>query len=626
MRTYAVFLLAIAPSLSASQPPASLQLPPVVVEDTFPVSPTPLDGADSTRITAEDLEKQQSLTLVDALRALPGATVTQNGGLGQLASVSLRGAENSHTAVILDGVRLNDVSGLNGAVDLSPWMNGELAEIQVIQGPFSSLYGPDAIGGVILMETKKGKGAAKVFARGEAGSYQTYAQTAGMQGEKGPVNYHVSASRLQSAGSPLTPDAFRPQLQGKADDPLHQENITARIDVGQDTANLTFFSRYLDRRSGFRSGAAYDPWRQNLAQQFYKFQGHYEKGDGRGSHDASHDISHDVSLAWYSTDRANKNPAGLAAGENKGAQIQADWRQTHNLSPQLQAQLALELAQERFHSLYEGIPVVQARSDRGGIGTALAYKITDPLTLTFSARTDKYQGLPAVLTWRAGGEYLIHKITFRGSIGTGFKAPTLAQRFFKSPFYYGNPDLKPERSVGWDVGVQSPFFHDRLTLALTWFHNRIRDMIVWGMNTPTNARSAYTQGLESKLDYLINKDWSATFSHTCMQTKDEQTGQRLLRRPSWKLALKIAGTLNPQWRLSGTILSVGPQADVAYNNYLVRVRTPGYTVLGVQASCRLNSQWQVYGRGDNILNRRYQSPDGYQQPGSGIYLGMRGTW
>jgi len=596
------------------------RLPKIVVRGVAVPTPHPLDTTNVTHITAKDIEEQQPLTLADALRRVPGAYVSQDGGIGQKATVSLRGASMGQTAVILDGMHINDVSADNGAVNLAPWGVDDIAEIQVVRGPFSSLYGSDAIGGAVIINTKKGKGLRKISGKAEFGTYDTYQQVVGAQGQKEQIDYRITASRLQSAGSPTTPDRYRSRLVGKAGNSLHQENISARLGVGQESAYLSFFSRYTTRRLGFRSGLPIrlNPWRQNMNEYFNRLQGHFEVLEGKWPHD--------VGIANYTNDGENENPLGQIDGVNKGSQTQVDWRQALRLNENIQAQVATELVQEQFSTHRLRSPSNKAQSNHGGLGGALSFMIAEPLTVSIAARIDKYQGLPLTTTYRGGAEYRLFDFTFKGSIGTGFKAPTLAQRFYKSPDFVGNPNLKPEKSLGWDFGVDYSFLQKRLNVGITLFQSRIRDLIVYGRNTNVNLNRVQTQGFEALARIQVTQDWSTELANTYTRAWDIQTGLKLVRRPRNKTTLRIIGQVTPEWQISGNILYVGPQVDCDSQNYPRRIKMPSYTLLGAETAYQINNTWQIYGRGENILNRRYENPDGYQQPGLGLYAGIRMQW
>ncbi|MBM3468490.1 MAG: TonB-dependent receptor [Alphaproteobacteria bacterium] len=605
----------MSPLLAVQSSQQVARLPKIIVKATELSLPPALKGADITRIDEQDLEQQQAVTLVEALRRVPGAYLTQDGGIGQKATLSLRGAASGQTAVILDGMHINDVSADNGAVDLAPWLVDDIANIDVIRGPFSSMYGSDAIGGVVVLNTKKGMGPTKAFGKAEGGAYGTYQEVLGVSGQKNLWNYQMMASRLHSNGSPVTPDRFRGLLIGKPDDPLHQENISARFGGGDDSSNITLFTRYLTRRLGYR-GWMREPWRQDMLETFNRLQGHLESSDGKWVHDGG--------IGYYLSNRENENPSAQKDGINKGNQTQADWRQTIIINETLQAQTLAEIAHDQFFTHSLNSPANKARSNRGAVGGALAFKATKSFTFSTALRVDKVQRSSVAPTYRIGGEYDFYNIIFKGGIGTGFKAPTLAQRFYKSPFFTGNLDLKPEKSLGWDIGFERSFFTERVNLGLTLFQNRIRDMIARGNRTNINLNRVRTQGFEAILKIQMNPDWRLEVAHTFTQAWDTRTGLKIIRYPPNKTTAQVVGQVTPDWQVSGNALYVSQQFDTDFRSTPYRrVNMPGYVILGAETSYQLTHQWQVYGRGENLLNHRYENPSDYQQSGFGLYVGVR---
>lgn len=592
----------------------STRLPKVIVQDSALSEPTPLESADITRITAKDIEQQQSVTLADVLRRVLGAYVTQGGGVGQESRVSLRGTGGANTTVIVNGMPINDGGAFDEAFNLSRWTLDDVSEIQIIRGPMGSLYGPSGIGGVILIETKKGEGAHKNFAKAEGGSFHTYSQTVGIQGQKDFVDYYVNGSRIQSAGAPTTPKPFLPQIQGKSDNPLHQENLTARIGAGSESAHVSFVSRYLSRRLGFRRVPTdLNPFRQNYGESFNRLQGHFDTASGRWHHD--------LGLGYYQNDLTNTSLSERIV--RNASQAQVDWRQGYDITNQLQLQIATDYALEKLYWQKVLIKNTDFKTSHGGVGGTLSYRAFENLTVTGSSRIDKYQGIPTATTYRLGGQYFLEKVIVKGSVGTAFKAPTLQQRFYKDPFWSGNPNLKPERSLGWDLGLERPFLKDRLTVGMTVFQNRIRNLIQNKIGTGLiNIGKTRTQGAEGFIRFDPSSSWTLELAHTYTRAWDEKTTIGLIGNPRNKTTFTVIGQMTSQWQVSGNILYIGSRDTLDAVSF-DRVKTPSYTIVGAQTSYQLDDHWQVYGRGENLLNRHYQNPQNLQQPGFGIYVGIR---
>jgi len=600
-------------------PSAPLRLPKVIVRGAAVPAPNALDTADITRITAKDIQEQQAVTLADVLRRVPGAYVSQSGGIGQESRISLRGAGESNTTLVLNGMPINDSGAFDGAINLSRWTLDEVADIQVIRGPMSSLYGPNSIGGVVSIETKKGKGSHKTFGKAEGGSFNTYTQSLGIQGEKELLNYHIVGSRIQSAGAPTTPGQFRSQIQGKADNPLHQESFSGRIGGGRESAHISFFTRYLNRRLSYRPGPVdLQPWRQNLSESFNRLQGHLENRAATWRHE--------IGLGYYQSELTSKRlPSDRR--EFKGTQTQIDWRQTFDATDHLQLHLNSDLSKETLHRHGNGVPSMRPQTSHGGVGGTFIVTPKENLTVTGSTRFDKYVGIPVTTTYRMGAEYSFEKIVVKGGIGTAFKAPTLQQRFNIDPFFSGNPNLKPQRSLGWDLGSERSFFQERLRVGITLFQNRIRDLIDSSSDGKTlvNRDRSRTQGVEGIMRLHLAPEWTLELAHTYTQAWDEKTKRAIISNPLNKTTFRMTGQITPDWQISGHMLYIGPR-DTFNAVTFKRGRTSSYAIFGAETSYQINDEWQIYGRGENLLNRHYQSPTNFQQPSLGLYAGLRTRW
>jgi vitamin B12 transporter len=312
-------------------------------------------------------------------------------------------------------------------------------------------------------------------------------------------------------------------------------------------------------------------------------------------------------------------------GDNRGTRTQLDWRQSFDLTDHTQLQLVTEMAQERFQSQRLGTMTNQGRSTHGGMGMAVMMAVTDAFDVTMAGRLDKYQAFRNAVTYRLASTYRVGQGRLKGSIGTGFKAPTLQQRFYKSPTFNGNATLQPEKSLGWDLGVEHTMFKEHLILGITVFQNHMHDIITGEGTTFVNRKKARTQGGEGVLTLQVTQDWKVDVSHTYIQAWDVETGLKLLRRPLHKSTLRLTGQVTVQWQVSGSVLYVGERDDLSATSFQ-RVRMPGYTLVGAETAYRLSDQWQIFGRGENLFNRRFEDPDGYHQPGFGIYAGVRAQW
>ncbi len=232
-------------------------------------------------------------------------------------------------------------------------------------------------------------------------------------------------------------------------------------------------------------------------------------------------------------------------------------------------------------------------------------------------------------TYRFAPAYLIEETgtKLKGSIGTGFKAPTLNQLFQSFPDFdfFANPNLKPESSVGWDLGVEQTLAGGSLRFGATYFHNNISNLIGDSADFTTliNVGRAVTEGVESFVAYQPLPTLRFRLDYTYTEASDEITHQELLRRPRHKGSLNTAWQATPRLSLNATLLSVGSWVDGNRDFSIPRLDAPGYTTVDMAAAYELNSHWSVHGRIANLLDRHYENPVGFLQPGIGAFAGIK---
>ena len=200
-----------------AQSGVSAEQSPIVVTATRIPTPESEVGSSVTVITAEDIRNKQYRTVPEALRAVPGLDVVQAGGPGQQTSVFIRGASSSHTLVLVDGINIADASSPNGAVDFSGLMLDNVERIEVVRGPQSTLYGANAIGGVINIISRKGEGRPRATLTMQAGNNSSKYQQLGVQGANDRVDYSLSGTHWKTHADSVTPEDLRDGLAAEAD-------------------------------------------------------------------------------------------------------------------------------------------------------------------------------------------------------------------------------------------------------------------------------------------------------------------------------------------------------------------------------------------------------------------------
>jgi vitamin B12 transporter len=215
----------------------------------------------------------------------------------------------------------------------------------------------------------------------------------------------------------------------------------------------------------------------------------------------------------------------------------------------------------------------------------------------------------------------------KASVGTGFKAPTLDELFHSYPIFgfFANPNLQPESSHGYELGFDQTLTSAALSFGATYFRNNIRNLINDNaqFTSYANVGRARTQGVESFIAYQPTRTVSMRLDYTYTEATDEILNQELLRRPKHKASLNGSWQATTRLSLHTTVLAVGDWADGNRNFSIPRLRAPGYTTVDLAANFDLNRNLALFGRIDNLFNRRYENPTGFLHPGVGAYAGIK---
>ena len=256
------------------------------------------------------------------------------------------------------------------------------------------------------------------------------------------------------------------------------------------------------------------------------------------------------------------------------------------------------------------------------------------LFLDANIRFDDNDSFGGHTTWRVAAAYIVPYIEtkLKASYGTGFKAPTLYDLYVNIPAYnyYGNPNLKPEISEGFDAGFEQPVFNDRIRFGSTYFQNNISDLIQYtflsdrGVYTLENVGEALTYGAESFVSFAITPQTEMRVDYTYIMATDQDTGQELFRRPKNKVSVTPSWKATDDLTLSATLNYVGPWKEQSIaNNYAPGYTAPGFTTVNLAANYVATDNITLFGRIDNLFDVRYEDPAGYLRPGFGIFGGIK---
>jgi vitamin B12 transporter len=212
----------------------------------------------------------------------------------------------------------------------------------------------------------------------------------------------------------------------------------------------------------------------------------------------------------------------------------------------------------------------------------------------------------------------------RASYGTGFKAPTLFQLFGQTAFSTGNPNLQPEESKGWEVGIDQKLAGGRIETGTTYFQTDIKNLIDSDPTFTTfiNIGRSTQHGLESYIAVRPIPELVLRVDHTYVSSEDDTNGQQLLRRPQHKINASANLSLTEKWDVGAGVIYNGSRADIDPVSF-GRVYPGGYTVVRATTRYAINDNWMLFGRVENLLDRRYENPEGFNQPGIGGFAGVR---
>ena len=561
-------------------------------------------------ITADAIKKNQYSTLDNVLNNFPGLTVVQSGSMGQPTSLFARGANSNHMQVRLDGMRINSPDAANGTLDTGLLSPDNLSSVSFIRGGQGSLYGPDAVGGVLLMTTPKATGAKEQLLI-EGGTARTAKLSGNASHQFSKVGVYMGAEAVRSSGIHQTPVEYRqdggryPRLY------FRQNGIVGRIDhEANDKAQFMWVSRYSQADSLIQLFDRAAPQeRENILH--------------RGQMTLQHTPQwhHQIGAGFFQSSQKNAIHDRFFS-QSQGTRSQIDWTQNYKTEKLGDFSTTFEGAQDQVQQK-NLTSVLSIHQDSIGIG-GLWEKKTDWVDGDFSIRRDKVASFNPAMTHREGlalKPWSGGKI--RASYGTSFKTPTLYQLHAKTPYYTGNSNLKPEKSHQWDAGFDQLIFKN-FKWEETVFVNKLTRLIypTSDFKSNTNLGKSRVRGLESGLNWVV-QTWQVSLNYTVMKAENLLDHTQLLRRPKTKLSGAIL--YQSQGWVSGIeIFRLGHRPDIDPVKF-TRIIAKPYTLIHIKTQKTLESGLRLFGRIENLLNRKIQEPVGYRKSGLTIYLGMEKT-
>jgi vitamin B12 transporter len=607
---------------SAAYAAAEVATDEVVVTATRIPTPESQVASSITIITAGEIEARQLQTLPDVLKDVPGLNVVRSGGPGGQTSVFMRGTNSDHTKVFVDGIDVNDPSSPTASFDFGLFLAQDIAKVEVLRGPQSGLYGSDAIGGVINIITKSGSGPASVVARVEGGSFDTFNQSAALGGSADGFHYTANIEHFHSGATPVTPLDLLAPGEKRIDD--YYDNLTASTKLGlnvSDVFDLGLVGRYTDthlRNTG--ENFATFPGTPDSTQSTDHTRQYYTRGTAHLALFDGH-FEQTLGVAYSNLNSSATSPDGPPS-DYSGTRLKLDWQGNVKLGSDEILILGAEHQKDEITN-----PISAGTAIDAGYAE-LQSAFAGDFFNTLSVRYDDNDRFGSKVTYRLAPAYLIGATgtKLKASVGSGFKAPTLSEMFQNFPDFgfFGNPNLRPESSVGYDFGFEQRLA-DSVQFGVTYYRNNIKNLIAdnAAFTSYANVGRAVTDGVESFVAYQPMQALELRADYTFTQAYDDILHEVLLRRPKHKASVTAAWRPTAKLSVSPSVLYVGSWIDGNRDFSIPRLTARGYIIADVAANYDLTDRLSIFGRVDNLFGRHYEEPVGFLQPSRGAYAGVK---
>ncbi len=593
------------------------RLEPVVVTATMVATPLEKLGAAVTVITGDEISQYDYDRIEDVFRQVPGVQVQSSGSPGKATSLSIRGGGSQRSLVLIDGMRTN--SPTLGSTDIAEITIDAIERIEIVRGPQSTLYGADAITGVVNIITRKGQGPPSASAWVEGGNYNTFREQANIQGAFGGFNFNLTGSQFNTGGNLPHDDSSQTAVSGRVgyDFPWQGElSLTGRY--SNLNLELPIFST---------SPTVFDPNSTNrLETGLYKLEYTQKICDWWN-------VTASLGQWFNSSHFRNTPPPGTdtTITQVNASRVQGDVLSTFTVPRWNTLSLGWEYRSESGTNVTQGT----FPTDFSQTLNTLAFfgqdelSLFDRLFLGGGLRWEDNNVYGTSLTGRASAALVVKETgsKLRFAWGQGFRAPTINDLSFPG---FGNPDLKPERSTSWEIGADQRLWRDRIRFGATYFHQNFSDLIQFVFDpttflfAPQNVGRARIQGVEAYASF-DPVYWIGFYAnYTYLDAKDLDTNQELPRVP--RNTVNTGVTVTPSSRLTLFMQAnvVSSQVESAFAG-----RNPGYyridaggTFLVLGQHGRLN-RVELTLRIQNLTNQKYDEVLGFPAPGINVLAGLR---
>lgn len=557
-------------------------------------------------IRDDEIKKINVQFIPDVLRKVPDLNLVQNGGTGKAASVLLRGGSSTHTLIMIDGVKVNNTA--TGSFDFSGIKVDDIERIEIVKGPQSTIYGSEAMAGVINIITKKGQDKPKTDLSFEAGSYGTYNPALTVSGTIKAVDYRLSTNYFST-------DGISAAKNGAERDRYRNASISGKFGIKpSEKLEIEITGKYSYDRTeldgfNFFAGKAVDDL--NFVQR-----GNHSMLSGKAKLYLSTICEQIFTLSHVGDSLQFRDPDTDFNNANMVTAIDSiNWQNNFYISDHYTVTAGAEYRKESGEN--------KGNFDKSLDNSALYLNNKLKLlqeTVIFNAglRYDDYETFGNRTTYRIGVLYNIKpaSLILKSSYGTGFRAPALNELFF--PFY-GNKNLKPEETTSWEIGLEKGIVKDRVSVSLTYFSQNYENLIETDPLTFTaaNIAKAEIKGLEANTVLKVSDNLNIKAGYAYLDTKDKTTEQRLSLRPKDKLSVSAEFSAKDISVVADYIF-VGQRYDSS-----VKRDISSYSLVNLSSNYAIKKWLTIFARINNLFDADYEEAGSYGTPGFSVYGGMK---
>lgn len=559
---------------------------------------------DTTVITQQDIIDSQATDLPTLLRREAGVEIVQSGGIGASSSLFLRGTNSTHTLVLIDGVRASSATAGTTAIDQI--MLDEVERIEIVRGNVSSVYGSEAIGGVIQIFTKRGHGAPALSATVGGGNRNTDRATATYGGVIGDTRFNVTASTYGTRGFPALNGADSPTTNTN-NDGYHNNSVSANLEQSFGPAvRVGISGYYTEGHLAYGDPFAYSINDINTADTRVGYASVF------GEYIVNQMWTTKLTLARgedYSLNYLNYSPNGLFQTFTN----QANWENNVLLA----GQKLLLGAEVRRQDLNSDTEYDQTARTVKSVFAGYTGEFGDH-SVQLNLRNEHYSDFGSATTYLAGYGYRITP-SWRvdAAASSAFAAPNFNDLYYPG---FSNPNLQPEKAHSEEIGLQYGAGGQLAKLVI--FQTRVRDLIEFNY-LPVNVGRAEITGAElSYRGQIFGADLIASVTEQNPVDQSSGTDQQLLRRAKQFASLSVQKSFG-EWRFGGEWHVSGARTDDNITAYPTVVDTlGGYNIVNLTARYLINKSLSIQARADNVFNKKYELADGYNTQPATIFVSL----